>query len=351
MIKGVPNGTLFCIFVVTFQYRNMKKDVALVLSSGGPRGWAYIGAIEELVSRDYNITSIAGTSIGSLVGGIYAAGKLDELKEWLFTLNAWKVFHLMDLSISKNHIIKGDKVINALKGIVPEVNIEDLKIPYRAIAADLYTGEEVVFDRGPLFDAIRASISIPSLFRPVKYAYRTLVDGGIVNTMPIDKAVRNGKDILVAFDVNDIDVEAMRNAIVESSRQAEIERKDDLKLERETKSVIEAIRHNDTLTFGEKVRLAGSQSYKVLSHRFSNNDTENELEVFESNYYSILSRTFSIMNHVLAREAAERFKPEILVKMPFDSFDEIGDYARAQEISEAGRQLMKEALDKYEKHL
>ena len=129
------------------------KDVALVLSSGGPRGWAYIGAIEELESRGYNITSIAGTSIGSLVGGIYAAGKLPELKEWLFTLNTWKVFDLMDLSISMNHLVKGDKVINALKEIVPDIDIRDLKKPFRAVAADLPTGEEVDFDQGPLFEA------------------------------------------------------------------------------------------------------------------------------------------------------------------------------------------------------
>ena len=127
----------------------------------------------------------------------------------------------MDLSISKNHLMKGDKVIGALKEIVPEVNIEDLKIPYRAVAADLYTGEEVVFDRGPLFDAVRASISIPSLFRPVKYGFRTLVDGGIVNTMPIDRAVRHEGDILVAFDVNDIDVESIRNSLVEEAREEE----------------------------------------------------------------------------------------------------------------------------------
>ena len=86
------------------------KDVALVLSSGGPRGWAYIGAIEELESRGYNITSVAGTSIGSLIGGIYAAGKLSEVKEWLFSLDAWKVFSLIDISLSKNHLVKGDKV-------------------------------------------------------------------------------------------------------------------------------------------------------------------------------------------------------------------------------------------------
>lgn len=325
----------------------MKKDVALVLSSGGPRGWAYIGAIEELVSRGYGIKSVAGTSIGSLIGGIYAAGKLEEVKEWLFSLDAWKVFSLMDLSLSKNHLVKGDKVIEALKEIVPDINIEDLDIPYRAVAADLYTGEEVVFDRGPLFDAIRASISIPSLFRPVKYGFRTLVDGGIVNTMPIDKVVRNGNDILVAFDVNDVDVESIRQTLIEEARLEEARAAEEEELHKETMSVINAVKHNDTLTFGEKLKLAREQGMKVISHKFHEEEPEPEL-FYEDNYYSILSRTFSIMNHALAKVAAERYRPEILVKMPFDSYGEIGDYAKAREISEAGRRLMKEAIDRYE---
>ena len=323
------------------------KDVALVLSSGGPRGWAYIGAIEELISRGYNITSVAGTSIGSLVGGIFAAGKLEEVKEWLFTLDAWKVFSLMDLSISKNHLMKGDKVIGALKEIVPEVNIEDLKIPYRAVAADLYTGEEVIFDRGPLFDAVRASISIPSLFRPVKYGFRTLVDGGIVNTMPIDRAVRHEGDILVAFDVNDIDVESIRNSLVEEAREEEDRQEQEKELELETQTIIRAVRHNDSLTLMEKLRLAGRHGHKVLVHKFNEEEPEPEFD-FEANYYSILSRTFSIMNHVISKTAARMHNPDILVKMPFDAYDNIGDYARAREISERGRELMREALNRYE---
>jgi len=327
----------------------MKKDVTLVLSSGGPRGWAYIGAIEELVSRGYNITSIAGTSIGSLVGGIYAAGKLDQVKEWLFTLDAWKVFSLMDLSLSMNHLVKGDKVINAIKEIVPDINIEDLHIPYRAVAADLYTGEEVVFDRGPLFDAIRASISIPSLFRPVKYGYRTLVDGGIVNTMPIDKAVRTEGDILVAFDVNDIDVDSIRNTIITEAREAEMREEEERVLSDQTKAVVRSIRENDTLTFMDKLKLASAQGQRILASRFKDDEDNDEGLSFEDNYYSILSRTFSIMNHVIARNAAMQHKPDILVKMPFDAYDSIADYARADEISLAGRELMKAALDKYEK--
>ena len=327
----------------------MKKDVALVLSSGGPRGWAYIGAIEELVSRGYNITSVAGTSIGSLIGGIYAAGRLDDVKDWLFTLDAWKVFHLMDISLSKNHLVKGDKVIEALKEIVPDVNIEDLNIPYRAVAADLYTGEEVVFDRGPLFEAIRASISIPSLFRPVKYGYRTLVDGGIVNTMPLDRVVRNGNDILVAFDVNDVDVDSIRQTLITEARMAEEREEEEKELEEETRSVIKAVRSNTALTFAEKLSLASEQGRKVLSHKLKDEEPEPAL-FYEDNYYSILSRTFSIMNHMLAKIAAERYKPDVLVKMPFDAYGEISDYAKAEEISQRGRELMKAALDKYENH-
>lgn len=324
------------------------KDVALVLSSGGPRGWAYIGAIEELESRGYRITSVAGTSIGSLIGGIFAAGSLHEIKDWLFSLDAWKVFSLMDISISKNHLVKGDKVISAIKEIVPEVNIEDLAIPFRAVAADLYTGEEVVFDRGPLFDAVRASISIPSLFRPVKYGFRTLVDGGIVNTMPISRVIRSGNDILVAFDVNDVDVDAIRQTLVEEAREEHEREEREKALDKETRSVIEAVKHNDNLTFAEKLRLAGGQGMKVLSHRWNEEEPEKEM-FYEDNYYSILSRTFSIMNHALAKEAAERYRPDVLVKMPFDAYGEIGDYARAREISEEGRRLMAAALDRYEK--
>ena len=323
------------------------KDVALALSSGGPRGWAYIGAIEELESRGYNITSIAGTSIGSLIGGIYAAGKLAEVKEWLFSLDAWKVFSLMDISISMNHLVKGDKVMEALKEIVPDIDIEHLNIPYRAVAADLYTGEEVVFDRGPLFDAVRASISIPSLFRPVKYGFRTLVDGGIVNTMPIDKVVRNGQDILVAFDVNDVDVEHIRQLVIEEAHKEEDRIRSKKALDAETRNVLKSIRSNTSLTFRDKLILAKDQGVKILSHKMNSEEEEPEL-FFEENYYSILSRTFSLMNHVIARNAAERYQPEVLVKMPFDAYGDISDYAKAREISEAGRELMKAALDRYE---
>jgi predicted acylesterase/phospholipase RssA len=183
----------------------MNKKVALALASGGPRGFAYIGAIEELLDRGYEISSVAGVSAGSLVGGIYAAGGLQAFKEWLFGLDPVKVVALMDFSVSKNYLVKGEKVISAIKELVPDVNIEDLPIPFTAVATDLYTGEEVIFREGPLFDAIRASISIPSMFKPAQIGGRTLVDGGMVNTFPLNRVERTPGDILVGFNVNQID--------------------------------------------------------------------------------------------------------------------------------------------------
>ena len=326
---------------------HINKNVALVLSSGGPRGFAYIGAIEELERRGYRICSVAGTSIGSLIGGIYAAGKLTELKKWLYNLDGWKVFGLMDLSIGRNHLMKGEKLIHAIKQIVPETDIEDLKIPFKAVATDLYTGEEVVFDSGSLFQAIRASISIPSLFRPVRYGYRTLIDGGIANTLPLNRVERTGNDIVVAFNVNDVDVDEIRGNIIEEANHKEERLKQKKELDNETKVVMESIRNNHTMTFLEKMKLAGHQGRKVIDHAINDDGDEEGYELGE-NYYGILSRTFSLMNHINSRQALELYKPEIVVNMPFDAYGDISDYAKADEIAEAGRILMKTALDRYE---
>lgn len=323
------------------------KDVALVLSSGGPRGFAYIGAIEELERRGYRITQVAGTSIGSLIGGIYAAGKLDDLKKWLYELDAWKVFTLMDLSIGKNHIMKGDKLIQAMKEIVPEVNIEEMRIPFKAVATDLYTGEEVVFDKGSLYEAIRASISIPSLFRPVKYCSRTLIDGGVVNTLPLGRVVKRHDNIVVAFDVNDVDVDGIRQAIAEENAHEEAKARKKSEMEMETKAVLDSIRHNPAMSFMDKMKLAGLQGRKMFEHAISSDDDTEGFELGE-NYYELLSRTFSLMNHINSKQSIEMFPPDILVSMPFDAYGNISDYAKADEIAEAGRILMKSALDRYE---
>ena len=182
--------------------RRKRRKVALALGGGGARGIAHIGAIEELERRGFEITAVAGTSMGALVGGMYAAGKLEPFKRWLCALDRYKVFGLVDFAFSAEGLVKGDRVIRAMKELVPEVRIEELELPFAAVAADLLSGSEVVFERGGLYEAIRASIAIPSVFRPVHRDGMVPVDGGTVNLVPLNRVRRTKDDLLVAVNVS-----------------------------------------------------------------------------------------------------------------------------------------------------
>lgn len=329
----------------------MEKNVALVLSGGGPRGFAYIGAIEELESRGYRITSIAGTSIGSLIGGVYAAGKLDDVKQWLYSLDVWNMFSLIDFSLSMNHLVKGDRIISALKDIVPQINIEDLNIPYKAVATDLYTGEEVVFSSGDLFSAIRASISIPTLFKPVEYNDSLLIDGAMSNCLPINRVERTPGDILVAFDVNDIQPERIRDILV----QEKFAKRSDEEFKNQKKE--EALdlwkdfgQTKDAYSLGDRIKYFGGKGIDLLKEYINYKDEYNQDKAldFAKSYMSVIDRAFSIMNHFNSEFSLKLNTPDILARMPFDAYGDIKDYAKAEEISKLGRELMAKALDEYE---
>jgi len=177
-------------------------SISLVLGSGGARGYAHIGVIEELLAHGFAIQSIAGSSMGALVGGVYAAGKLQAYSDWVRPLQRFDVLRLLDWTISGGGFIKGDRIIAALKKLIGDINIEDLPIPYTAVAVDLDVQREVWFSRGSLFDAIRASIAIPTIFRPYRYQGRLLVDGGLLNPLPVSPTLRDLTDATIAVDVN-----------------------------------------------------------------------------------------------------------------------------------------------------
>lgn len=185
-----------------------KRDVALVLSSGGARGLAHIGAIEELLNEGYHITSIAGCSMGALIGGVYAAGKLEDFREWMKTIDRKKMLELTDFSFSLNHLVKGSRIIEAIMEFVPDVPIEELPIPYCAVATDWISGKEVVFRKGSLFEAIRASISLPTFYEPVRRDGMILIDGGVTNPIPLNRVERHEGDLLIGIDVSGHDYKA-----------------------------------------------------------------------------------------------------------------------------------------------
>ena len=283
-----------------------KKDVALVLSSGGAKGLAHIGAIEELEANSYRISSIAGCSMGALVGGVYAAGKLKEFREWMKTIDRKKMLKLTDFSLSLSHLVKGKRIIEAIMEFVPDVAIEDLPIPYCAVATDLKAGKEVVFSKGSLFQAIRASISLPSFYEPVQRDGMILIDGGVLNPIPINRVKRHAGDILVGVDVSGCDYKTQWD---ERHRLTEWQKNDK------------------------------SLKAKILDKLIPDN--------IEFNYYTVLSRTISLMIRQNSILTAKLMKPDMLVDIQMSRYGTF-DYDKSEKIIALGRQKTSQAIKKFE---
>lgn len=186
-------------------FRNDKKErknISLVLSGGGARGLGHIGVLEVLDQHGYRVHSISGSSMGSLVGCLYAQGKMEDFKQWIMQLNRMQVIRLLDFSLSRRGIIKGDKMFAKMAQLFPLGNLEDMNIPVNVIATKLFANETVCLNKGDAYKAIRASMSNPSIFAPIELENEVLVDGGILNNIPIEFAKRQKKDLLVVVDVN-----------------------------------------------------------------------------------------------------------------------------------------------------
>ena len=278
------------------------KDVALALSSGGARGLAHIGAIEELESNGYHITSIAGCSMGALIGGVYAAGKLNEFREWMKTIDRKKMLELTDFSFSINHLVKGNRIIEAIMDFVPDIAIEELPIPYCAVATDLKAGREVVIDKGSLFEAIRASISLPSFYEPVQRDGMILIDGGVINPIPLNRVKRNAGDILVGVDVSGHDYK---------SQWDEMHR-------------LTGWQKNDN-----------SLKAKILDKLIPDN--------IEFNYYTVLSRTSSLMIRQNSILMAKLMKPEMLIDIQMNRYGTF-DFDKSEKLIAIGRQKTAQAI-------
>jgi NTE family protein len=285
---------------------NRKKDVALVLSSGGTRGLAHIGAIEELLAHGYRITSIAGSSMGALVGGVYAAGKLEAFHDWVKGIDKKRMLELIDFSLSINHLAKGDRIIEAIMEFVPDVAIEDLPIPYCAVATDLTSGREVLFNKGSLFEAIRASITLPTFYKPVERDGMVLIDGGVINPIPLNRVKRQEGDILVGVDVNVHDFKSQWEEMHKSPEP----------------------KKNDT-----------SLKTKILDML-----TPDDINL---NYYTVLSRASRMMIHQNSILMAELMKPDILVDIQMDKYG-VFDFYKSEKIVALGKRNMSRAINEYE---
>ncbi len=179
-----------------------KRKVSLVLGSGGARGLVQIGVIRSLEEKGYEIDEVVGCSIGALIGAAYVEGRLQQLEDWMMSINRSMIFKLLDFTNPRFGLLKGERVFESLKDIFPDKNIEDMDIPFRAIATDIKNEKEVVFEKGSVYKAIRASIAIPAVFTSVLSDDISLVDGGVVNPLPINFVKRKRRNIVVAVNLD-----------------------------------------------------------------------------------------------------------------------------------------------------
>ena len=282
----------------------MKKKAALVLSGGAARGIAHIGVIEELTKQGFEISSIAGNSMGAFIGAVFVMGKLEDFKERILALDKKDVFKFIDFSFGKQGFIKGEKIFKELQKFFPDSDIENLKIPYAAVAADIKNMKEVVFTEGSLYKAVRASISIPSIFKPVKTGNAVFVDGGVVNPIPLNRIIRTKNDILIASYVN-----------------ADIPYSKSLKPDKHYKQ--------KSKDFNKKFK-------ELLSKR------ENKEKI---NFFSLLSKSTNLLTHRLSVMNIEKYKPDLLIEISRDTAG-LFDFFKAKELIEAGKRATIKALSK-----
>ncbi|MCE5330774.1 MAG: patatin-like phospholipase family protein [Bacteroidales bacterium] len=293
----------------------MKPTVALVLGSGGARGIAHIGVIRELVNEGYEISSITGTSMGALIGGVYAAGKLDEFESWLRSLSKMDIFNLVDFTLSTQGIIKADRFLIEIQKFIPDQKIEDLPIHYAAVTTDLKNKKEVVITNGSLFEAIRASISIPMVITPIHKIDTLFVDGGILNPVPVNRAFRQENDMLVAVNLN-ANI-PYHNPINDDPDHVYFEK----------------------LTRGKFI---GFQ--KKLSKLFPVNEKEN------MGYFSLIGETTSLMLSQISKLTLEINPPDLLIEISRQSCGTF-EFYKAPELIELGRKAATESVTNFRANL
>lgn len=301
--------------------------VSLVLGSGGARGLAHIGIIQWLEEQGYRIESISGCSMGALVGGIYAAGKLDHYRDWVCALHRTDVLRFLDLAFHPAGLIKGDRIMDRLREMVGEHNIEALPIAFTAVATDIERQREVWITKGPLFDAIRASIAVPTLFTPYPYLGLTLIDGGLLNPVPIAPTFRDLTDLTIAVNLNgDPERDGKAKTPVPTSR---MEHRGD----REDHEGEEGREEHDDLR-GRILDFLDS---------IGNNLKSDEEETDELGLFELMSQSIETMQNAIAAMKLAAYAPDVLLEVPRDAC-EAHEFHRASELIDVGYRVAERGI-------
>lgn len=290
--------------------------VALALGSGGARGYAHIGVIDELTARGHEVVTVSGASMGALVGGLFAAGRLPAFTDWARTLTKRDVVGLLDLSLTGPGIFRADRVLDKVSELLDGARIETLPVPFTAVATDIDARTSVWFQEGPLDAAIRASISIPGVFMPIVLNDRLLVDGGVLAPVPIAPTRAVPSDLTVAVSLTGPRMGQPRGSADRSPRPA----------------------------WTAKVRdLASRLSQSRGSWRDELTGVVGEIPD-GLRFVDVVNQSLDTMTDLLTRFSLAAYPPDVLIDVPADACD-VMDFHRADEVIELGRELAKQALD------
>jgi NTE family protein len=311
-----------------------RPRIALALGSGGARGYAHIGVIDELHDRGYQIVGVAGSSMGALVGGLQAAGRLDDFADWAKSLTQRAILRLLDPSITAAGVLRAEKILDAVRDILGSATIEELSIPYTAVATDLLAGKSVWLQRGPVDEAIRASIAIPGVIAPHVVDGRLLADGGILDPLPMAPIAAVNADLTIAVSL------AGSEAVGDH--------------EPEPRPTTEWLNHMLSSTSA----LLDRPTARAVLNRFgvgdpdSDSDNQDESEdqpdhepdMPKLGGFEVMNRTIDIAQAALARHTLAAYPPNLLIEVPRSACRGL-EFHRAAEVIDVGRALAARALD------
>ncbi|POY37570.1 phospholipase [Solitalea longa] len=279
------------------------QKVCLVLGSGGARGISQIGVIEELEKKGFIISRVAGCSMGALVGGVYCANHLETYKNWIINLEKRDVFKLLDFTLSGGGLVRGDRVLGAIEELIGPHQIENFAIPFTAVATDVQAQQEIYFNSGDLFKAIRASIAIPTVFTPVTENGKVLLDGGLLNPLPIEVAMANRQpdELLVAVNVN---------ANTAPLQLSEFPNKE--------------------------LQVKGKGLWDSWLSSFFKMDTRSNDPTEKIGMFGLLNRSFELIQDRLTQLMLQTYQPDILINISRNSCGSF-EFYRASELIEVGK--------------
>jgi NTE family protein len=320
------------------------KRVALALGSGGARGYAHIGVINELHDRGYDIVGVAGSSMGALVGGLHAAGALEEFTDWAKTLSQRAVLRLLDPAWTGAGVFRAEKILDVVRDLLGEAMIEKLPIPYTAVTTDLIAGKSLWLQRGPLDAAIRASIAIPGVIAPQIVNGRVLADGGILDPLPVSPLAGANADLTIAVSLSGEDPDTRREQRSDAEPRATAEWLN--RLLRSTSALLETNAARSVL--GRLGTTAGPEIGAELTPDEENDEVATASGMVPKlGSFEVMNRTIDVMQAALARHQLAAYPPDILIEVPRTASRSL-DFHRAADVIDVGRGLAARALEKYQ---